>query len=106
MREARLTRDDDQSGAAGPRLMRTLNEQLLLERLRGGHPLSRGELVGASGLSKPTVSLALASLERGGLVQHAVRRAGGRGRTASLYELRRDVGFVLGLDVGKEFIRG
>jgi predicted NBD/HSP70 family sugar kinase/DNA-binding MarR family transcriptional regulator len=101
-----VTRNDDQNGAARPRLIRTLNEQLLLERLRGGDPRSRGELAGASGLSKPTVSLALASLERDGLVRHAGRRAGGRGRTASLYEIRRDVGFVLGLDVGREFIRG
>src|SRR5579871_6202359 len=96
----------DHRPAARPRLIRTLNEQLLLERLRGGHPLSRGELAGTSGLSKPTVSLALASLERDGLVRHAGRRAGDRGRTASLYELRRDVGFVVGLDVGREFIRG
>jgi predicted NBD/HSP70 family sugar kinase len=68
--------------------------------------VSRGELAAASGLSKPTVALALASLERDALVQHAGRRAGGRGRTALLYEIRGDAGFVLGLDVGREFIRG
>jgi predicted NBD/HSP70 family sugar kinase len=68
--------------------------------------VSRGELAAASGLSKPTVALALASLERDALVQHAGRRAGVRGRTALLYEIRGDAGFVLGLDVGREFIRG
>lgn len=86
--------------------MRTLNEQLLLERMRGNGPVSRSELASASGLSKPTVGLALASLERDALVQHAGRRAGGRGRSALLYEIRRDAGFVLGLDVGREFVRG
>src|SRR5438874_8399891 len=94
------------TGAARPRLMRTLNEQLLLERMRGNGPVSRSELADTSGLSKPTVALALANLERDGLVQYAGRRVGGRGRTALLYEIRRDAGFVLGLDVGREFVRG
>jgi predicted NBD/HSP70 family sugar kinase len=87
-------------------LIRTLNEQLLLERMRGNGPVSRRDLVSASGLSKPTVALALTSLERDELVQHAGRRVGGRGRSASLYEIRSDAGFVLGLDVGREFVRG
>jgi predicted NBD/HSP70 family sugar kinase len=94
------------TGAARPRLIRTLNEQLLLERMRGNGPVSRRDLVTVSGLSKPTVALALAGLERDSLVQQAGRRAGERGRTALLYEIRSDAGFVLGLDVGREFVRG
>jgi len=94
------------TGAARPRLIRTLNEQLLLERMRASGPVSRGDLASASGLSKPTVALALTTLEQDALVQHAGRRVGGRGRSASLYEIRTDAGFVLGLDVGREFIRG
>src|SRR5215472_19323629 len=86
--------------------MRTLNEQLLLERMRGNGPVSRADLVSVSGLSKPTVALALTNLERDALVQQAGRRVGGRGRSASLYEIRSDAGFVLGLDVGREFVRG
>ena len=101
-----MTSTAETRGAARPGLIRTLNEQLLLERMRGNGPVSRSELAAASGLSKPTVALALASLERDALVEHAGRRAGGRGRTALLYEIRRDAGFVLGLDVGREFVRG
>jgi predicted NBD/HSP70 family sugar kinase len=86
--------------------MRKLNEQLLLEQMRTGGPVSRSDLASASGLSKPTVRLALTSLERDALVQDAGRRVGGRGRTARLYEIRSDAGFVLGLDVGREFVRG
>jgi predicted NBD/HSP70 family sugar kinase len=92
--------------AARPRLIRTLNEQLLLERMRGNGPVSRAELASVSGLSKPTVALTLTNLERDELVQQAGRRVGGRGRSASLYEIRSDAGFVLGLDVGREFVRG
>jgi predicted NBD/HSP70 family sugar kinase len=93
-------------GATRPNLIRRFNEQLLLEQLRGRGAVSRSELANSSGLSKPTVGLALASLERAELVRHAGRTAGGRGRTALLYEIRSDAGFVLGLDVGREFVRG
>jgi predicted NBD/HSP70 family sugar kinase len=48
----------------------------------------------------------LASLERDALVERAGRRAGNRGRSALLYEIRRNAGFVLGLDVGRQFVRG
>ena len=101
-----MTATTTTTGAARPRLIRTLNEQLLLERMRSNGPVSRSDLASASGLSKPTVALALTSLERDALVRHAGRRVGGRGRSASLYEIRSDAGFVLGLDVGREFVRG
>ena len=101
-----MTASTDTRRAARPGLIRSLNEQLLLERLRGNGPVSRSELAAASGLSKPTVGQALGSLVRDALVEHAGRRAGGRGRTALLYEIRSDAGFVLGLDVGREFVRG
>jgi predicted NBD/HSP70 family sugar kinase len=101
-----VTAISDRRGAARPNLIRTLNEQLLLEQLRGRGAVSRSELASSSGLSKPTIGLALASLERAELVRHAGRTAGGRGRTALLYEIRSDAGFVLALDVGREFVRG
>jgi predicted NBD/HSP70 family sugar kinase len=91
---------------ARPQLIRTLNEQLLLEQVRRRGPVSRAELVRASGLSKPTVALALSSLEHDALVQLAGTRAGARGRAAALYEIRSEAGFVLGLDVGREYVRG
>jgi predicted NBD/HSP70 family sugar kinase len=92
--------------AARPQLIRAMNEQLLLDQVRRLGPLSRGDLVRLSGLSKPTVALALASLERDALVQVTGRRIGARGPAAALYEIRREAGFVLGLDVGREYVRG
>jgi predicted NBD/HSP70 family sugar kinase len=83
-----------------------MNEQLLLEQVRFDSPLSRAELARISGLSKPTVSLALANLEHDGLVRVAGHRTGVRGPAAVLYEIRPEAGYVLGLDVGREFIRG
>ena len=92
--------------AARPALIRAMNEQLLLEHIRAAGPYSRADLARASGLSKPTVSLALANLERAGLVRHAGQRTGVPGRSALLYEVRPEAGFVLGLDIGLRYLRG
>ncbi len=94
------------SVAARPALIRALNEQLLLDHIRSSGPYSRADLARVSGLSKPTVSLALANLERAGLVRLAGQRTGVPGRTALLYEVRPEAGFVLGLDIGLRYLRG
>jgi predicted NBD/HSP70 family sugar kinase len=101
-----VSASDPGSVAARPQLIRAMNEQLLLDRVRLEGPLSRGDLVRLSGLSKPTVALALSSLERDALVQVVGRRTGSRGPAAALYEIRRESGFVLGLDVGRQYLRG
>jgi len=92
--------------AARPQLIRALNEQLLLGRIRDLGPCSRADLARLSGLSKPTVSLALATVERAGLVRVAGQQTGRPGRSARLYEIRPEAGFVLGLDVGAQYLRG
>lgn len=89
-----------------PQLIRAINEQLILDCVRQAGTVSRTELGRMSGLSKPTVALALTNLERAGLVRAAGVRTGVPGPAASLYEVRPDVGFVLSLDVGGQFLRG
>jgi predicted NBD/HSP70 family sugar kinase len=91
---------------ARPQLIREMNEQLLLEQIRRSGRLSRADLARSSSLSKPTVSLALANLEKAGLVRVAGVRTGMRGPAAILYEVRPDAGFVLALDVGQQYLRG
>jgi predicted NBD/HSP70 family sugar kinase len=92
--------------AARPQLIRALNEQLLLGHIRDLGQCSRAELARLSGLSKPTVSGALATVERAGLIRVAGQRTGLPGRSARLYEIRPDAGFVLGLDIGHQYVRG
>jgi predicted NBD/HSP70 family sugar kinase len=92
--------------AARPQLLRALNEQLLLQHIRQLGRCSRAELARLSGLSKPTVSLALANVERSGLVREAGQRTGVPGRSAVLYEVRPEAGYVLGLDIGHQYLRG
>lgn len=91
---------------AGPQLIRAMNEQLLLGHIRDAGKLSRAELARLTRLSKPTVSLALANLERAGVVRASGVRTGTPGPNAVLYEVRPEAGYVLGLDVGREFVRG
>lgn len=91
---------------ARPQLIRAMNEQLLLNQIRQLGLCSRADLARLSGLSKPTVSLALANVERSGLVRMAGQRTGVPGRSAVLYEISPEAGYVLGLDIGHEFLRG
>ena len=86
--------------------MRAMNERLMLEVLRAEGPASRAGLARASSLSKPTVGVAIAALRRDGLVRVGGLRIGVRGPAAPLYEIRPEAGFVLGLDVGREYLRG
>ncbi|MGI9008035.1 MAG: ROK family transcriptional regulator, partial [Streptosporangiaceae bacterium] len=91
---------------ARPQLIRAMNEQLLLNQIRQLGSCSRADLARLSGLSKPTVSLALANVERSGLVRTAGQRTGVPGRSAVLYEISPEAGYVLGLDIGHEYLRG
>jgi predicted NBD/HSP70 family sugar kinase len=92
--------------AGRPQLLRVMNEESLLNALRRGGPLVRADLTRICALSKPTVGLGLANLERDGLVRVAGRRTGMKGPSARLYEVNPDAGYVLALDVGKEYLRG
>lgn len=86
-------------------VLRIMNERAVYERIRVLGPVSRPQLAAATGLSKPTISLALADLERAGLVLSVGHRTGNAGRAALLYEISPGAGWVIGLDVGREWIR-
>lgn len=77
----------------------------MLECVRQRGPVSRAQIARDSGLSKPTVSGALATLERASLVKEAGRTSGGKGPTAILYELNPKAGWVVGIDVGHDHVR-
>jgi DNA-binding transcriptional ArsR family regulator len=64
-----VTGDQPSVAAGTPRLLRAINERLALELIQRLGPLSRAEIARRSGLSKPTISLALSRLEQAGLVR-------------------------------------
>ena len=88
-----------------PRLLRAHNERAVLEHLRAAGPSSRPGLARIAGLSKPTVSQALANLEAAGLVRPVGPASPSLGRTAMLYEADPTAGYVLGVDIGRAWIR-
>src|SRR6266516_563348 len=92
--------------AALPPLLKDLNERTVLDAIRTSAPISRAEISRRSGISKPTVSLALQSLLEATLVREATDRPDGPGYGAVYFEPVPDAALVLGLDVGARFVRG
>ncbi len=77
----------------------------MLDLIQRGGATSRAQIARESGLSKPTVSLALGSLVDAGLVHEVGRASGGKGPSAVLYELNPHAGWVVGIDVGAHWLR-
>jgi predicted NBD/HSP70 family sugar kinase len=85
--------------------MRVMNERAVFERVRLLGPVSRPQLAEATGLSKPTIYLALLNLERSGLVRSVGQSSGNSGRAALLYEMHPEAGWVIAVDVGRAWVR-
>jgi predicted NBD/HSP70 family sugar kinase len=88
-----------------PSLLRAINERSVLDLIHRRGPLSRAQVARVSGLSKPTVSLALTGLLEARLVREVGRSRGERGPSALLYELNPSAGWVVGIDVGRRWAR-
>jgi predicted NBD/HSP70 family sugar kinase len=88
-----------------PSLLRAINERTVLDLIHRQGPLSRAQVARVSGLSKPTVSLALTGLLESQLVREVGRARGERGPSALLYELNPTSGRVVGVDVGRKWVR-
>jgi len=88
-----------------PRLLRAINERTILDLIHHQGPLSRAQVARVSGLSKPTVSLALTGLLDAQLVREVGRSRGERGPSALLYEVNPSAAYVVGIDVGRRWAR-
>jgi predicted NBD/HSP70 family sugar kinase len=82
-----------------------MNERAVYGEIFRRGMVSRPELAVATGLSKPTISVALSNLERAGLLRSVGLRAGVAGRSALLYEVRPEAGWVLAVDIGRAYVR-
>jgi predicted NBD/HSP70 family sugar kinase len=91
---------------ATPPLLRDLNERTVLETIRDRAPISRAEISRRVGISKPTVSVALAALLEAGLVRETDTDREGPKYGATFFEPVPDAALVLGLDLGARFLRG
>jgi predicted NBD/HSP70 family sugar kinase len=81
------------------------NARRIAEVILDGGAVSRAQLARVTGLSKPTVSTAIATLEADGLVREVGRTSGHPGATAVLYDVAPEAGTALAIDVGRRLIR-
>ncbi|MFI5954328.1 ROK family protein [Cryptosporangium sp. NPDC051539] len=86
-------------------VLRVINERAVFAAVFRLGTASRPELAQVTGLSKPTVALALSNLEGAGLLRQVGLRSGPAGRSALLYEVRPEAGYVLAVDIGREYVR-
>ena len=90
---------------AVPSLLRTLNERTVYDVIRAAAPISRAEVARRTGISKPTVSLALRALEEAGLVREAAALPETPHYGAVYYEAEPEAALVLAVDLGARFVR-
>ena len=88
-----------------PSLLGRMSERQVLRVLRAEGPLSRAEVSRQSGLSAPTVSKAVASLKRSGLVEEADLPEPTGGRPATRLRLASTTAQVLGVVVDADHCR-
>ena len=81
--------------------VRESNIRDLLRLLRRHSPCSRADLVRFSGLTAPTVSAGISSLQRRDLVTALGNTSSNMGRPAGLIEFNAKHGYVVGVDIGR-----
>jgi predicted NBD/HSP70 family sugar kinase len=88
-----------QRSADSPRLLREINDQVVLRLLLEHGQLTRGQVGNLTGLSKPTVSSLLSRLEERGLVTVTGVVTGGPGPNARIYAVHSRAAHVIGVHV-------
>ena len=91
---------------ATPPLLKQLNARAVLETIREGSPISRAEIARRTGISKPTVSLALQALLETGIVRETEPDPDRPHYGAVFFEPVPEAALVIGLDIGARFLRG
>jgi len=91
--------------ASSTGVVRAINQRAIYELVRDLGEASAAQIGARSGLSRPTVALALANLEASGLLRQNGRRTGAVGRAPRVYEPNPGAGHVLVVDVGRSWLR-
>ncbi|WP_145910654.1 ROK family protein [Kitasatospora viridis] len=89
-------------------LLRRINAAVTLRSLRDGQAVTLTQLVGDTGLSRPTVEGVIDGLLESGLVAEVDQNQDGgrqRGRPARWFRFRAEAGHILGIEVGVHMIR-
>ncbi|SDG98079.1 Sugar kinase of the NBD/HSP70 family, may contain an N-terminal HTH domain [Lentzea fradiae] len=90
--------------AGSPRLLREINDRAAIEALLRNGPLTRSELEGLIGLSKPATAQLLTRLETADTVVRDGLRGGGRGPRAQLWSVNGTIAHVAAVDLTPETV--
>jgi len=83
----------------------TETERAVMSVIHAQGETTRPEIGRALDLTKPTVSTAVAQLERHGLVAAVSARQGTLGRAAAVYGIAQSAGWLLGIDIGSTRVK-
>lgn len=86
-------------------LTKELNRRLILEQIRRREPISRSDIVNATGLSKAAVSSIVAELMEAGLVEEIGSQSTSIGRPRILLSLVPDAAFTVGAELTNQECR-
>ena len=90
---------------AKPSLLRAINLRATFEVIRARAPAGASHVVRESGLSRPTVGEVISQLLELGLVRRVGVSRGLPGPCAQLYDVNPRAGWVLSIDVGRQWVR-
>ncbi|MFE4667362.1 ROK family transcriptional regulator [Streptomyces sp. NPDC056716] len=90
---------------ADPSMVRAINRRSVIDAIQHHGVLSRSQVARVVGLSKPTVSEVFTDLLAAGLLREAGATHGKQGPKALLYEINSEAAWVVGIDVGRRWIR-
>ena len=90
--------------AGSPRLLREINDRAAIEALLRNGPLTRSELEGLIGLSKPATAQLLTRLETADTVVRNGLRGGGRGPRAQLWSVNGALAHIAAVDLTPETV--
>jgi predicted NBD/HSP70 family sugar kinase len=93
------------SEAAQPSLLRAINLRATFDKVQARGPINVSQVVRQTGLSRPTVGDVIAQLLELGLIRRVGRTKGHPGPTAQLYDVNPRAGWILSLDVGRQWVR-
>lgn len=88
--------------AGAQSLLRTMNARAVLEVIHRDGPIARSDISAATGLSKTTVSFALAGLLSAGVLDETGHTSGRPGPGAALYRVRPGSALSVGIDIGHD----
>jgi predicted NBD/HSP70 family sugar kinase len=91
--------------AAQPSLLRSINLRATFDQIHAQGPIGASQVVRQTGLSRPTVGDVIAQLLELGLIRRVGRTRGHPGPSAQLYDINPRAGWVLSLDVGRQWVR-